>query len=156
MTQVSMDEVKRRVEEWRKDRRTARAPASPALRELVLKAKRLHGERATREALGLSSNTLWTWEREARSSGRSKMRSARQPRVTCGGGKRSGWAVTVSEPLPFVEVTPGSVLKTSEAELSLEWVRGDDARMRLSGATFDQAARLIEEFFSSADSAVSR
>jgi hypothetical protein len=65
MKTITMDQSVKLSKRWRETRTNSRSAALLELRRVAVAMKRRHGSRVTQEKLGLSSNTLWGWQRES-------------------------------------------------------------------------------------------
>jgi hypothetical protein len=145
MANVSIRQAKRLFDQWRQGR-TGREAAPAKLRGIALALKNQHGERVARDALGLSSDTLWRWGKKAMAVRPPK--AGKKPALKA--ANYSSPSAT-AEPVDFVEVTPAAREPISRVGVTLLFERGDGTRMRIRGALeASQIERLAGRFLAGA------
>ena len=148
MMTVTMDQARRLFSKWRKSRPHSRSAAPLELRRVAVAMKRRHGGRINQEKLGLSSNTLWGWQREAAAS--DAMNTKPPVAVRRASLKQVLPKVVAAAGIKFVEITPSPSARQMDSRLAVEWQRSDGVRMKVSGTSLDLAGveQLAQHFLS--------
>ena len=126
MSKVSIDQTKRLLNEWRRNRKYIREAVPEDLRRAAVEIGRRYGSGIASRELDLSSGLLRGWIK-AMTKRRTKKRNTLMRKMAGQSGRASN--------LDFVEVTP--TIRPEQLTHSgqwVEWLRADGARMRVSGA----------------------
>lgn len=143
MKKPSIEEVKAEFRRWQKSRKGKRSRTPVQLREMALGLREDYADERICGALGIYRSYLQRWKKGRKVRSRKPVMPMR-PKSRAQADQKAG----------FVEIT-GSLEATAPrasrpASVALEWIRGDGARMQMSGALdTSQIERLAECFLAS-------
>ena len=139
MSNQAVIRARKAFKDCRSQRENPKAPTPGRLRKMAVALCRQKGEESIRKELGLSSSQIWEWKREIIDQVRRPRRRPRRPRKICEVGDKQN--------PEFVDVTPRDNY-LSEGSVSVEWIRGDGSKMRLTGLAVQDTADLALQFLS--------
>lgn len=149
MARITIKEVKKAFERWRKYRQ-GRTRVPLELRRLAIRLNKSHGQRRTIEELGVSSSMLWQW-----SGGLHKKKKwTKKVQDKSISKQPSDAAKTHKNPVRFLEIALPATADRSTSSASamvIEWHRRDGCCMKATGSNIgaQELNGLVQGFMAS-------